>query len=524
MGSDLNNYDLQVIVEPIEAVGLSSERLRDVVSRHDQVNSQLDGPDPSRLLIRGPDLLARKPDDQAPFRASIFDPASNRAVEVTGRLDRPDDLRVEPSSYRPNPTPAELREAAAILRGDSRFPPGDNVIVYAPMPPLADVERDDGTRVRRPTLGIYNPAAGPAHQIVAVDVGQRHVDWNPDGVDRPTDDDCEARLPVGVGSLPDAGGRASVQVRVVRGGTELWRLEVVRPRDSEPQTYDKGSGVELRHVHYRGKLILWRAHVPILNVLYDDGVSYRDWQNQETPFQAVGSDPVGPGWRVCSQPPATILESGTDAGNFQGVALHYEDGELRIVSEVQAAWYRYVSDWRLRDDGVIRPRFGFAGTRNPRTCMRHEHHVYWRFDFDIDGAGSDVIEQRGLLFPSQPPWTPVIREAKRKRSPQARTWRVIDKSSQRGCRLVPGAADGTADSYGVADLWLLRYHPAELDDGVSVVGGSPAATQVRLDQYLNAESISATDVVVWYAGHFLHDEHAPASHQGHVVGPDINPV
>jgi hypothetical protein len=109
--------------------------------------------------------------------------------------------------------------------------------------------------------------------------------------------------------------------------------------------------VELRLVRYRGRLVLWRAHVPILNVLYD-GVTFRDWQNQETPFLAQGSDPVGPGWRLCAQPPATILEAGTDAGSFQGVAVWYEDGELRLVSEVQAGWYRYVSDWRLRDDAA----------------------------------------------------------------------------------------------------------------------------------------------------------------------------
>jgi hypothetical protein len=71
-----------------------------------------------------------------------------------------------------------------------------------------------------------------------------------------------------------------------------------------------------------------QAHVLILNVLYDDGTTYRDWQNQETPFQASGNDPIGPGWRLCTSPPATILESGTDAGNFKGVALWYEQGEL----------------------------------------------------------------------------------------------------------------------------------------------------------------------------------------------------
>ena len=41
--------------------------------------------------------------------------------------------------------------------------------------------------------------------------------------------------------------------------------------------------------------------------LYDDNVTYRDWQNQETPFQASGSDPVGPGWRLCTSPPRAVI-------------------------------------------------------------------------------------------------------------------------------------------------------------------------------------------------------------------------
>lgn len=89
---------------------------------------------------------------------------------------------------------------------------------------------------------------------------------------------------------------------------------------------------------------------------------------------------------------------------------------------------------------------------------------------------------------------------------------------------MPGIADGTADSYGVADLWLLRYHQNQYDDGVSVVPGSPADTQVQLDQYLTGESIDGKDVVLWYAGHFRHDAHDPAPHQGHIVGPDLIPL
>jgi hypothetical protein len=33
----------------------------------------------------------------------------------------------------------------------------DEVVLYQPMPPLADLEEDDGTLIRRPTLGIHDP-------------------------------------------------------------------------------------------------------------------------------------------------------------------------------------------------------------------------------------------------------------------------------------------------------------------------------------------------------------------------------
>ena len=519
--------DVELIVEPFEDPLVLHGRWRERILANPDIQELLGGAHDDLVQVSTPEVIGREKRDDSPFVATAFNPRSNRAVEVRGRLDAPDELDARLIAFRPNPTPDELGRAAKVLRADERFAElasRDDVVIYQPMPPLADLERDDGTSVRRVTLGILDPQGKRRHRVVAVDLATDAVDWQPEGIDHPLDGDCESHLPVGVGSLPDAGGPDRVRVRVLRGGEELWNLVVVRPRNSTPTTYGKGSGVELRQVRYRGRLVLWQAHVPILNVLYDDGVTYRDWQNQETPFLADGNDPVGPGWRVCTSPPATILESGTDDGGFQGVALWYEQGELRIVSELQAGWYRYVSDWRLRDDGTIGPRFGFAGTRNPRTCMRHQHHVYWRLDFDIDGAGNDVVQQLSLPFPKVPRWTSLVQETSRKRSSFARSWRVVDTGTHRGYSITPGVGDGTADGYGVADLWFLRYRGAELDDGVSVVGGSPADTQVRIDKYVTGESINGTDVVVWYAGHFVHDEQHPSPHQGHIVGPELRPL
>src|SRR4051794_2775063 len=364
--------DVEIVVEPYEdELTEQVARRRDVLVRHDRVREYLGDLDPATVQVLGPQVPGRKREESAPFVATVFDPRENRAVEVRGRLDS-EEVEVTSSAFRPTPTTQELRAAAEVLRSDEGFAhlrDRDDVVVYQPMPPTSDVERDDGTSVRRIGLAVFDPSADVPHRYAAVDLVEGAVEWDP-GWFHLLDGDCESRLPVGVESLPDEGGRDSVRVRVLRGGEELWNLVVVRPRASAPTHFGKGSGVELRYVTYRGRLVLWQAHVPILNVLYDDGVTYRDWQNQETPFLADGNDPVGPGWRVCTSPPATILESGTDAGNFQGVAFWYADGELRIVSEVQAGWYRYVSEWRGGGGSAPQERGRRGRAGQPPACLR----------------------------------------------------------------------------------------------------------------------------------------------------------
>jgi Cu2+-containing amine oxidase len=77
-----------------------------------------------------------------------------------------------------------------------------------------------------------------------------------------------------------------------------------------------------------------------------------------------------------STPAQTILDSGTDAGNFQDVAIYVQELEVVLVSEVQAGWYRYIGEWRFHVDGTIRQRFGFSGVLNSCVCNRHHHHLY----------------------------------------------------------------------------------------------------------------------------------------------------
>jgi hypothetical protein len=300
----------------------------------------------------------------------------------------------------------------------------------------------------------------------------------------------------------------------------VWSLCWVSPPDSSGID---GSGLELRHVFYKGKRVFWRAHVPVLNVQYDPGgcggpsLSYRDWQTELAPFAATNV--IAPGYAEPATPPATVCDHpGTDAGTFAGVAVEKRSDRLILTTQMSAGWYRYVQTWTFHLDGTIEPRLGFTAVDYPCTTLPHTHHAYWRFDFDIDGAADDVIEQRRRLW-----WFPIWfwRDVDAEFSAIAtplRERRIRDATTGRGYRVIPGSHDGVADAWAVADVWGLRYHDDEIDDGGAT--GGPTGDAVHVSDYLTGESIEREDVVLWY--------HASHRHAGGIgcqmSGPTLKPV
>jgi hypothetical protein len=303
----------------------------------------------------------------------------------------------------------------------------------------------------------------------------------------------------------------------------VWSLCWIAPNASSGID---GSGVELRHVYYKGHEVLYQAHVPCLNVKYDPGgcggptLSYRDWLNGLTPFEAnnvkipgVYAEPTVPPKTVCDHP-------GLDKGTFSGVAVERRPDRLILTSQMSAGWYRYIQSWTFLLDGTIQAHFGFTAVDSPCVYRPHRHHAYWRLDFDVDGAANNVIEERTLPSPT---WAPITVEAKRFKVPKpTRTWRVRNKTTGRAYEVVPGPNDGVADpGFAIADVWALRYHPTEIDDGGSTSGTN--ANAAHMDKYLNGENINGQDVVLWYrAGHY---HVAKPGHIGCViVGPTLRPV
>jgi Cu2+-containing amine oxidase len=203
--------------------------------------------------------------------------------------------------------------------------------------------------------------------------------------------------------------------------------------------------------------------------------------------------------------------------------------EVVLASEMAAGWYRYISMWRFHANGTISPRFGFAATNNPCTCHPHHHHCYWRLDFDIGAPAPNLVEEFNdpPIIPGTS-WHKKVYEIRRQKDAgHHRKWRVSNPMTGAGYEIIPGPNDGTADSYGVGDLWVLRFHgsappPAgESDDGQGFTR-DPALSMAHLDNFKNGELVENKDVVIWYAAHFFHDEQHGVG-GSHIVGPELRP-
>jgi hypothetical protein len=466
------------------------------------------------LPAGGEDDLAAEP---SLVRATIYDYTNERTVTLDAPSAGPGEVSVADSARPPLPTGDEHTAAIRVIEGDPELGPAlraGRLAPYRPMPPLLVEELPDGRIERTVTVGLEPAEGDSGHEIVGVKLARGEVVRFDEGAPRgalAAERLCGTRA---AGQRTAQGVPGAARVTIRRGGAVLWTFVAVRPAASSGRD---GSGIELRSVAYRGKRVLRRAHVPILNVRYDRDRCgpFRDWQNQEGMFRAHGDD-VAPGFRLCPRPAQTFLDTGNDRGNFLGVAIYVAGDEVVLVSELEAGWYRYVSEWRLAADGTIRPRFGFGAVGSSCVCVAHHHHAYWRLDFDVAGAGRTAVREF-----NDPPlvgtrnWHTLRYETCRAcdRS-HRRRWRVVNLGGDEGYTLVPGPHDGRSDSFGVGDLWALRRRGGQLDDA-----GTDA--KADLDRLINRESIREADVVLWYAAHFRHR----VGHEGaHVVGPELVPV
>jgi hypothetical protein len=301
----------------------------------------------------------------------------------------------------------------------------------------------------------------------------------------------------------------------------VWSLCWVSPDESSGID---GAGLELRDVFYKGKRVLRRAGVPLINVDYDAGGcgSYRDWQHTLMNFEADNAvGPPGSRYAEPTHPPRTMCDHpGMDAGDFQGVAAWNTPEQLVLTTQLQAGPYRYVHRWTFRLDGSIDARIAFTSIIDPCNVKPHNHHAYWRLEFGIGGDGKDYAEEAKPGIPADVTrWDRFQAETSRRNDPvRGGAWRVLSSSGQRGYDIVSSPENGVADSWAVADFWILALHPDEIDDGGARQGTKQSA--VQLNRYVNGESVNGANIVIWL--------HAMDRHEGntrcHFVGPTLKPT
>jgi hypothetical protein len=530
--------DVQVNIEWAGPEPEVVDEVSQALSEHASVQEQLSE---TRSRLLSVELLnpqdAGKADGLEPdrYRATTYDYTNNRVILTTGSLsDIQGSMEVSESGDQPLPTGEEFEEAVEILHEDPDLGPKireQRVKPQPAMPPLlTEPTRPDGSIERTLALLLVARSDEAHNEIVGVNMIERTVLRFPDrapSVALASEATCG--IPDAVNQFPTPYGLpGQYRVTITQGGTTLWSFLVFRPSYS---LGTNGSGVTLREVDYRGKRVLYRAHAPILNVQYDGNACgpYRDWLFAESYIQANGTD-VAQGIRWCPTPARTILDPPeTDTGNFRGVAIYREGPEVVIVSELEAGWYRYISQWRLHDDGTIRPRFGFSTVQNSCTCNIHHHHVYWRFDFDIITEGNNVVwEFNDPPLPNNSSnWHINNFEIMRQRAPsRSRRWWIGNLTTGDAYELIPGPNDGVAHnaaSFGRGDVWILRHHDWEIDDGISAAPSQAGQPQwnapANIGSFINGESTYNQDIAIWYAAHFTHNVHA----EGHIVGPTLQP-
>jgi hypothetical protein len=253
-----------------------------------------------------------------------------------------------------------------------------------------------------------------------------------------------------------------------------------------------GAGLALRNVSYRNELVIWKASMPVIRVHYANNAcgpyaDLIDWFNL-VPISWCGNN------KVCQRSYVagghTMLEIGVEAHIGQYVLYQ--------------AWY-------LSRDGWIGAHLFSKGLQ----CqVDHEHHPYWRIDFDVNGFPADQVFVWDNNRPNQgwgQGWLKYKNELNTVKNPATgRVWFVRDNPTTHGVWILPGSGDGSADWFSTKDVAPRLYRHAEDQPW-------PFGASGHLG-YDNNDDIQEKDDIVWYVAHMPH-----SASQGpsiwHSVGP-----
>jgi hypothetical protein len=256
-----------------------------------------------------------------------------------------------------------------------------------------------------------------------------------------------------------------------------------------------GAGLGLRNVRYKGEYVVYKASMPVIRVRYngDECGPYADRITWESLVSIGGR--CG-GRKVCQY---AYTSGGTDWL------------ELAVYSRIGA--YHLYQAYYFSADGWLMTRLFSKGLQ----CnVDHQHHPYWRFDFDVNGAGGDQV----FVYDNNRPnegwgsgWHKYTNETDDRKNPStARVWFVRDGATGHGVWVLPGGDDGNSDNFSRLDVGarLYRYNQDE---------PWPFGAWGELG-YGQQADIQEKDDVLWYVAHLGHSAAGGADHW-HSVGANL---
>lgn len=263
---------------------------------------------------------------------------------------------------------------------------------------------------------------------------------------------------------------------------------------------DAPEGIVIKNAYFRGNKVFFKASLPSLRVQYDNN------------FTGPYKDPL-------SYDNAQFYPSGSAKKIWQYGYTSFGLRVLAVESFHQISWYKLKCRWLFFEDGRIMPRLYSSGIIEHKN---HRHHAYWRFDFDINGAGNDLALEYNNYNPDfgwGKGWHIKANEIMRQKNVSSnRTWAILDKSTTRGYMIKPGPDDGVSDAYSTGDFWVNKYHPEE-----DKMGDQGSAYDDKLHNYLNFEGTDGQDLVIWYCAHLEHNAEHDNGDEWHSAGPDLIP-
>ena len=187
------------------------------------------------------------------------------------------------------------------------------------------------------------------------------------------------------------------------------------------------------------------------------------------------------------------------------MAIEDKGTHLKLTSQTEAGWYRYISIWELWPDGTIQPHMATTAVTHPCVQYTHNHHAYWRLDF------TSAARPGTTWTTSRPRPAPSARRSSKTTSILSGPSGAAGKSGARGTnyrvQVIRNGADQAAgdplpvvNDFPVADGWVLAYAANEISD--QFVTSSNAA---GLNSFLTSQNVNGADLVMWVRAAALHE-------------------